>query len=78
MQRWMQEVVVHPGGVADAVASRGARAALRGASIENVVLPSRTLGPAERKELGATAAIFDWGPGRGLHRIEARDGTIHP
>jgi len=48
MQRWMQEVVVHPGGVADAVACRRARAALRGASIEDVVLPSRTLGPAER------------------------------
>jgi hypothetical protein len=48
MQRWMQEVVVHPGVVAEAVASPAARQALRGAAIEDVILPSKSLPPAER------------------------------
>jgi len=48
MQRWMQEVVVHPGDIADAVASPSARKALGRAAIEDVILPSRTLEPADR------------------------------
>lgn len=48
MQRWMQEVVVHPGEIAEAVASPSARKALGGATIEDVILPSRTLPPAAR------------------------------
>jgi hypothetical protein len=48
MQRWMQEVVVHPGEIAEAVASPSARKALGRASIEDVILPSRTLEPADR------------------------------
>lgn len=48
MQRWMQEVVVHPGDIANAVASPSAKKALGAAAIEDVILPSRTLPPAER------------------------------
>ncbi len=48
MQRWMQEVVVHPGEIAEAVASPSARKALGRAAIEDVILPSRSLEPAER------------------------------
>jgi hypothetical protein len=48
MQRWMQEVVVHPGDIANAVASPSARKALGGAAIEDVILPSKSLRPAER------------------------------
>jgi hypothetical protein len=48
MQRWMQEVVVHPGDIAEAVASPSARKALGRAAIEDVILPSRTLEPADR------------------------------
>jgi Putative DNA-binding domain len=48
MQRWMQEVVVHPGEIAEAVASPSARKALGRAAIEDVILPSRTLEPADR------------------------------
>jgi len=46
VQRWMQAVVVHPGTVDDAIAS--ARADLRPERLADVVLPSRTLAPAER------------------------------
>jgi hypothetical protein len=48
MQRWMQEVVVHPGRIEEAVASAAAQAALRGATIADVILPSRSLEPADR------------------------------
>jgi len=48
MQRWMQEVVVHPGEIEEAVSSARARRALGKARIEDVILPSRTLAPAER------------------------------
>jgi hypothetical protein len=48
LQRWMQEVVVHPGEIAEAVASPSARKALGAAAIEDVILPSRTLPPAAR------------------------------
>jgi hypothetical protein len=48
MQRWMQEVVVHPGDIAEAVASPSAKKALGRTAIEDVILPSRTLEPADR------------------------------
>ena len=48
MQRWMQEVVVHPGEIAEAVASPAAKKALGRAAIEDVILPSRSLEPADR------------------------------
>jgi hypothetical protein len=48
LQRWMQAVVVHPGGLRAALASPQARAALRRRAVGDVVRPSRTLSPAER------------------------------
>jgi hypothetical protein len=46
VQRWMQEVVVHPGTVDEAIAS--ARADLPPERLADVVRPSRTLAPNER------------------------------
>ncbi len=51
MQRWMQEVVVHPGDVKAAVASPRARRALGRATIDDVILPSRSLDPVSRVEI---------------------------
>lgn len=51
VQRWMQEVVVHPGSIGEALASRGARAELPPSRLGDVVLPSRTLSAAERLEI---------------------------
>jgi hypothetical protein len=51
MQRWMQEVVVHPGGIDEAVASPSAKKALGRAAIEDVILPSRSLRPTDRVEI---------------------------
>ena len=48
MQRWMQEVVVHPGDIDEAVASPSAKKALGRAAIEDVILPSKSLPPAAR------------------------------
>ena len=47
----MQEVVVHPGSIEEALASRGARAEVPPERLGEVVLPSRTLAPAERVEI---------------------------
>jgi hypothetical protein len=49
VQRWMQQVVVHPGTVQDALAA--ARAKLAPSKIGQVILPSRTLTSAERVEI---------------------------
>jgi hypothetical protein len=49
MQRWMQEVVVHPGTVDEAIAS--ARRDLPPERLADLVLASRTLTPAERVEI---------------------------
>jgi hypothetical protein len=49
VQRWMQKVVVHPGTVREALAS--ARRYLPPARLGDVILPSRTLTPAERVEI---------------------------
>ena len=47
----MQEVVVHPGPIDDALASPRARAELPPGRLGEVVLPSRTLSPAQRIEI---------------------------
>lgn len=49
LQRWMQEVVVHPGSIDDALASPAAATYAAGAA--DLILPSRTLAPAERVEI---------------------------
>lgn len=50
LQHWMQAVITHPRGVVAGVESAEARRAIAVApdALERVVLPSRTLGPAER------------------------------
>jgi len=48
LQRWMQAVLEQPGTVDDAVASAAARRELDPGQIARVVLPSKTLTPAER------------------------------
>ena len=47
----MQEVVVHPGSIDEALASRAARAVVPPRRLGEVVLPSRTLAPAARVEI---------------------------
>lgn len=51
LQQWMQSVVVHPGGIDEALASPEAEATLRAGGLGEVILPSRTLTPAERLEV---------------------------
>jgi hypothetical protein len=48
LQRWMQQVVVHPGGVEAALASAGAAGELPPEQLERLMLPSPTLSAAER------------------------------
>ena len=55
LERWMQEVVTHPGGPGAGASSKTARAALR-ASIEDVFLPSRELSSEER--VGVYAGMY--------------------
>jgi hypothetical protein len=47
----MQEVVVHQGSIDEALASKAARAEVPPERLGEVVLPSRTLSPAERVEI---------------------------
>ena len=51
VQRWMQEVIVHPGSIDEALASKAARAEVPPERLADVVLPSRTLAPAQRVEI---------------------------
>jgi hypothetical protein len=51
LQRWMQEVVVHPGSIERALISPSTRAQLPAERLVDVVLPSATLTPAERLEI---------------------------
>jgi hypothetical protein len=53
LERWMQAVVTHPGGVAEGLASDVARAqfALPPPQLERVILPSRKLSAIERLEI---------------------------
>ena len=48
LQRWMQAVIVHPGEVGEALGSEGALAEIAAERLAEVILPSRTLAPAER------------------------------
>ncbi len=47
-QRWLQAVIVHPGGVEDALAAPEASAELAPSALEAMVRPSRSLAAAER------------------------------
>jgi hypothetical protein len=48
LQRWLQEVVAHPGSTGEAVAGRAASAIVPRRRVGDVILPSATLGPEER------------------------------
>jgi hypothetical protein len=48
LQRWMQEVVVHPGTVEDAIESDGAVREIPSERLSDVVLPSHSMTSAER------------------------------
>lgn len=48
LQRWMQAVVVHPGDIEAATSSEAAQAEVPAERIGDVILPSKTLTPAER------------------------------
>jgi hypothetical protein len=48
LQRWMQEVVVHPGTTEEAVASDEAAREIPSERLEEVVLPSHSMTPTER------------------------------
>lgn len=48
LQRWLQEVVVHPGSTDEAIAARGARALVPRRRVGDVIRPSATLRPEER------------------------------
>jgi hypothetical protein len=48
LQRWLQEVVVHPGTTEEAVAGRAAGALVPRRRVGDVILPSATLRPEER------------------------------
>src|SRR5262245_21719264 len=48
LQRWMQAVVVHPGGTGEALASHDAAAELPPRELGELILPSRSLAPEER------------------------------
>ena len=48
LQRWMQEVVVHPGTVEDAIASSGAVLEIPAENLADVVRPSTSMTSAER------------------------------
>lgn len=55
LERWMQEVVMHPGGAAAGVRAAPARRLLPAAAsrLESVVLPSKSLSSVERLEIYA-------------------------
>jgi hypothetical protein len=48
LQRWLQEVVVHPGSTAEALAAPAARGFVPRPRLGEVILPSATLRPEER------------------------------
>jgi len=48
LQRWMQEVVAHPGTVEEAIASPGAEHEIPSRDLGDVVLPSDSMTPTER------------------------------
>ncbi len=48
LERWMQAVIVHPGGVEDAVRARPATRNLKVSDALRAILPSKTMGSLER------------------------------
>jgi hypothetical protein len=48
LQRWMLAVIVHPGAIDAATSSDGAQAEVKAEQLGDVILPSKTLAPAER------------------------------
>jgi hypothetical protein len=48
LQRWMQAVIVHPGEIQAATSSEAAQVEVAADRLGEVILPSRTLAPAER------------------------------
>lgn len=48
LQRWMQAVIVHPGEILAATSSEAAQVEVAADRLGEVILPSRTLAPAER------------------------------
>jgi hypothetical protein len=48
LQRWMQAVIVHPGEILAATSSESAETEISAEQLGDVILPSKTLSPAER------------------------------
>ncbi len=69
LQRWMQEVVVHPGAVEEAIASAGAEREIPSESLGEVVLPSHSMTSAER--IGVYHGMY-------LMRMEEALATDYP
>ena len=69
LQRWMQEVVVHPGTVEDAIESNGAIREIPSERLSEVVLPSHSMTSAER--IGVYHAMY-------LMRMEEALETDYP
>ena len=69
IQRWMQEVVVHPGTVEDAIESDGAVREIPSERLSEVVLPSHSMTSAER--IGVYHAMY-------LMRMEEALETDYP
>lgn len=51
LQRWMQEVIVHPGSVEEALQAKAIRAHVPPSDLAAVILPSPTLRPEERLDI---------------------------
>ena len=51
LQRWMQDVIVHPGTVEEAVRAKALRAQVSPDELAAVILPSPTLSPEERLDI---------------------------
>ena len=69
LQRWMQEVVVQPGGILEALASPDAEREIPSGRLADVVLPSHSLTPAER--VGVYQGMY-------LMRMEEALATDYP
>jgi hypothetical protein len=66
LQRWMQDVIVHPGPVEAAVRSKAAQAVVPRQHLADVILPSPTLTPDER------LAIY-----HGMYPLRMRDALAN-
>jgi hypothetical protein len=66
LQRWMQDVIVHPGPVDEAVRSKAAQAVVPRQHLADVILPSPSLAPEER------LAIY-----HGMYPLRLRDALAN-